>query len=240
MKQHSVFFVPAKQQPWKFMSDRKLIRVDLHMHTSHSPDSLTSPAQLVRRARAAGLDRVAVTDHGVFTGAQEAYWLDPELVIRGEEIKCSCGTHLIGLFLQEGIPNRLPVEETARRIREQGGVVYAPHPFAYLRSPSARAKRALAVADVVEVFNARAFVPAWNRLAAERANGQPGFTASDSHFPWEVGRVYTELPAFDDVKSFMRAARFARAGRLRVTNPFVHAFSMATEAVRTGLWLRRG
>ena len=216
-----------------------MIRVDLHMHTSHSPDSLTSPERLVRQACAKGLDRVAVTDHGVFTGALAAFRLEPELVIKGEEMTCACGTHIIGLFLEEHIPNRLTVEETAKRIREQGGVVYAPHPFAYLMRAAERAKRALAVADVIEVFNARAFVPAWNRRAAQAANGRPSFVGSDGHFPWEIGGAYTEMPAFTDARSFMVAAAAARPGKLQLANPAVHACSITSEALRTRLWSKR-
>src|SRR5689334_6323857 len=112
--------------------ERAVLRVDLHSHTWYSGDSLTSPETLVRRARAAGLDRIAVTDHGAIEGAFAARGFDPELVIVGEEIRCGCGTDVIGLFLQELIPVGLSLRETASRIREQGGVVYAPHPFAYL------------------------------------------------------------------------------------------------------------
>src|SRR5262245_23225637 len=136
--------------------DKPKIRVDLHSHTWHSGDSLTSPAALVRRARAVGLDRIAVTDHGAIEGAFEARALDPELVIVGEEIKCACGTDVIGLFLSELIPVGQTLEATARQIHDQGGVVYAPHPYAYITRPRRRAADVLAVADVVEVFNSRA------------------------------------------------------------------------------------
>lgn len=168
-----------------------------------------SPARLVRRARAVGLDRVAITDHGAVAGALEAAAMDPELVIVGEEMKCSNGAHVIGLFLKERIPDGLSVADTARRIRDQGGVVYAPHPYAYLRNPRGRGDSVLEVADVVEAFNARAFATRWNpraeRAAAERA--LPAFAGTDGHFPWELGRAFTRLPAFVDAPSFLAAAR---------------------------------
>ena len=59
-------------------------RVDLHMHTWASPDSRTDPAALVERARAAGLNRIAVTDHNTIEGALAAQRLAPDLVIVGE------------------------------------------------------------------------------------------------------------------------------------------------------------
>ena len=53
------------------MTDR-LIRVDFHSHTRRSVDAWTAPAEWVERAVAAGLDRVAVTDHDEIEGALEA------------------------------------------------------------------------------------------------------------------------------------------------------------------------
>ena len=82
---------------------------------------MMSPARLVRRARSAGLDRIAITDHGAVAGALEAAAIDPELVIVGEEVSCRGGAHLIGLFLHERVPNGLSVSETAQRIRTGSG-----------------------------------------------------------------------------------------------------------------------
>jgi predicted metal-dependent phosphoesterase TrpH len=193
-----------------------------------------SPARLVRRARAAGLDRVAVTDHGAIAGALEAYSLDPELIIIGEEMRCANGAHMIGLFLEQRIPNGLSVKETAQRIRDQGGVVYAPHPYAYLVHPARRAESVLDVADVVEVFNARAFAPRWNPLAetAAAARALPRFAGTDGHFPWELGRAYTRLPAFADGQSFLSAARSTELHAPQTTPTFVLAGSLAFQIGR--------
>jgi len=125
------------------MSARTDLRVDLHTHTRWSPDAVTTPSELVERAAEVGLDRVAVTDHGEIDGALEARALDPGRVIVGEEIRCACGTELIGLFLEERIPMGLDAREVARRIADQGGVVYAPHPYAYARRPRRKARVAL-------------------------------------------------------------------------------------------------
>lgn len=189
-----------------------------------------------------GLDRIAVTDHGVIRGALEAREIDPERVIVGEEIRCRCGTELIGLFLREHIPSGLPVEETAERIRGQGGVVYAPHPFAYPRAAGRRALRALAAADLVEVFNSRAFRPSWNRAATEAAasRGLPVAAGTDSHFPWEVGRAYTDLPAFTDADGLRAALPHARAVGLRTASPLVHVGSVGLHTARWATARLRG
>lgn len=228
-----------------------MIKVDLHCHTRHSPDASTSPGELVERTREAGLDRVAVTDHGEIDGAFEAAALDPERVVVGEEIRCACRTEVIGLFLKSRVPTGLPLEETVERIRDQGGVVYVPHPFAYLWRPGGRARRCLAHADAVEVANARAFVPVWNRRAARAARdrGLPGCAGSDAHFPRELGRAYTRMPSFADAASFRRALAVAEPVLESTTGPHAHlasvarkAWSLAADAVdeqRRGLGLGR-
>jgi len=210
------------------------LHVDLHTHTSYSPDAVTSPAELVERATMMGLDRIAVTDHGEIEGALRAHELDPGRVIIGEEIRCRGGTELIGLYLTERIPYGLSVEETAERIRHQGGLIYAPHPFAYARRPTYHARAALAVADIVEIHNARAFLPRWNRLAESAAleRGLPCAAGSDAHFPHEIGHAFTTFPSFDGPDSLRRALAEARIGMATITNPLIHLASLTVKVTK--------
>lgn len=216
-----------------------VLKVDLHAHTRHSLDSNTPVEVLIERAREVGLDRIAVTDHGEIDGAMEARQLDPELIIVAEEIRCRCGTELIGLFLRDRIPEGLSLEETAERIGDQDGAVYVPHPYAYLHGSSRRASRALAVADVVEVFNSRAFWPAWNRRAFEeaRAKSLPLGAGSDAHFPGEIGRGFTEIPAFHSAAEFREALPRARPVGNEIGGPAELVASHALWLVR---WTGRG
>jgi len=64
-------------------------RIDLHTHSTAS-DGTTTPSDLVREARAAGLDVVALTDHDTTAGwAAAAEALPPGLsLVRGAEISC--------------------------------------------------------------------------------------------------------------------------------------------------------
>lgn len=213
-----------------------LFRIDLHAHTRVSHDGWTTPVAFAQRAARVGLDRIAVTDHGTLKGALAAAAVDPERIIIGEEMRCREGLDLIGLFLQETIPDGLPARETADAIRAQGGVVYAPHPFAYLRHVRERAALAFELADVIEAFNSRAFAPVWNRRAtsAAREAGRPAFASSDAHFPWEIGRAWTELPPFHDAQSFLNSARQATPRGSRTGTPFVFAASLVVSVVKTG------
>jgi hypothetical protein len=216
-------------------AEKDRLRVDLHSHTWFSPDSLMRPEALVERAAEAGLDRIAVTDHGEIEGALRAREMAPGLVIVGEEIRSACATELIGLFLRERIPDGLPLEETAERIRAQGGVVYAPHPYAYGTRGAWRAARSLPLADVAEVFNSRAFLPYWNRAArAESARrGLAAAAGSDAHFPWEIGRAYTGLPPFSTADELRAALASAAPVGVRLGSPFLHVACVTLHAVRT-------
>jgi predicted metal-dependent phosphoesterase TrpH len=214
--------------------DKRTLRVDLHVHTRYSPDATLRPRELIARAQEAGLDRIAITDHNTMDGAFEARSIDPDFVILGEEIDSAEGTDLIGLFLQEPIPRGLPLVEIAARIRAQGGIVYAPHPFAYIYKPNRHAQRAMDAADVVEAVNSRAFLSRWNQLAhaAGVARGLPVVAGTDAHFPHEIGRAWTELPAFSDAAQFRAALEHAVPVLVETAGPFVHVASLGLESVR--------
>lgn len=168
-------------------------------------------AELAERVAAERLDVVCVTDHHTLTGAYEA--LEREIgarVIVGEEIRTG-GGEIIGLFLTERVPYVLPLAEAVRRIRDQGGLVYAPHPLDPGRSSLGRERLeelcASGAADVVEVFNAKVRDQTWNTGAAEVAAryGVPGAAGSDAHDPYGVGAAYVEMPDFDGPRSFLTA-----------------------------------
>ena len=77
------------------------MRIDLHTHSSAS-DGTDTPADLVRAAKAAGLDVVALTDHDAMSGWEEAARAGDEVgitVVPGLEISTKFrhrGVHLLG------------------------------------------------------------------------------------------------------------------------------------------------
>ena len=200
-----------------------LWRVDLHMHTSASKDCLSSPADVVHRARDVGLDRIAITDHDQIKGAFEARSIDRDLVIVGEEVRTAEGLDLIGLFLLEHIPpggvhtvpadqqrhgDVLPRREVAEEIRRQGGVVYVPHPFDSLRGTTEEFLDGVRdCIDAVEGFNARIHDPRRNQKAQDWAlvHGLPLGAGSDAHMLREIGRARVAMPPFDGSAAFLSA-----------------------------------
>ena len=147
-----------------------LVRVDCHLHTVASGDAVTTLDELAERAARDGLDVVCVTDHNEISAAVGSRRDLGVRVIVGEEIRTPDGD-IIGLFLTERVPYVLPVAEVVARIRSQGGLVYAPHPFDEGRSSLGRVLPGLCAAgavDIVEVFNAKIDNP-----GTERAGRSP-------------------------------------------------------------------
>jgi predicted metal-dependent phosphoesterase TrpH len=75
------------------------VRADLHTHSSAS-DGTDPPAQVMRRARAAGLDVVALTDHDVLAGQDEARRALPAglSLVPGMELSCRLAGHSVHLL----------------------------------------------------------------------------------------------------------------------------------------------
>jgi len=131
---------------------------ELHCHTHYSrgtkipTEVMMPPRQVVRLAKKAGIDGLAITDHRVVSGWREAREEAEKqgiIFIPGVEIQTSQG-HMIGLGLSEGVENFLTVDETLERIREQGGFSVAPHPYDIKNDG---VKDLCMKADAVEVFN---------------------------------------------------------------------------------------
>jgi 3',5'-nucleoside bisphosphate phosphatase len=140
------------------------VRIDLHSHSTAS-DGTDPPAEVMRRARAAGLDVIALTDHDTLAGhGAAAAALPPGLsLVPGLELSCRLdgrSVHLLGYHVDPAHPGlaaelRAITADRLRRGREMvarlrgRGVVGRPH--------IARAMVAAgAVADPAE-----AFTPAW-------------------------------------------------------------------------------
>lgn len=182
------------------------LRIDLHNHTCFSRDSRLTPLRLLEVARARGIDCLAVTDHDTVEGALECLRLSratPGLpyVIPGIEVRSVDG-EVIGLFVERTIPKGLSARETVQHIRDQGGLVYVPHPYDRIRGATISEhalEEILPEVDIIEVANGRARLPWANHkalLLAGRCAARLG-AGSDAHFAGEVGRCYLEIASSD-------------------------------------------
>ena len=210
------------------LEGRKLIHVDLHMHTNHSHDCATSVDRLLETAKERGLGAIAVTDHNEISGALEARERANGIkVIVGEEIKTKDQGEVIGLFLEEKIPRGLTLSETIAAIRDQGGIVYVPHPFDRMHSVPDYEHLLDVVEDIdaIEVFNPRVAFSAFND-EAERFAAKYRIVAgagSDSHVPQGLGSVKIAMRDFDGPDEFLESLRDADIIRKRTSLLYVQA-----------------
>ncbi len=177
--------------------ERDVLRIDLHVHTWGSDDCLVDPERALERAVARGLHRIAITDHDEVDVARELWSRYPEIVIPGEEVKTAEAIDVIGLYVEERIPRGTPALEVCAQVKEQGGLVYLPHPFARGKGGSGRYAESLAPhVDIVEVFNARLHPGSLNTPAADLAARftLPRGAGSDAHSLGEIGGAFVEVP----------------------------------------------
>jgi hypothetical protein len=204
----------ARTAEGDLLAGRDWIVVDLHMHTDWSHDCSTPAAGLVDHAERIGLGAIAITDHNAFGGALEAVELARRrdlIVIPGEEVKTDDQGEVIGLFLSEEIPRGMSFADTIDAIREQGGLVYLPHPFDRLHAipDPATLHRHLAEIDVLEVFNARLLRDSFNDEAlrfAQKYRLLRG-AGSDAHVLQGVGTGVVRMKRFDGPEEFLLSLR---------------------------------
>lgn len=210
------------------------VRVDMHVHTHCSFDCRSDRDAVVERALEAGLGRVCITDHDDLEAALDLAERYPGVVIPGEEVKTAERVDVIGLYLREWIPGGTPARETCERIRDQGGLVYVPHPFAGGKGGGGRILREIEdLVDVVEGFNARIHDQALNERAVAwgRERGLPLGGGSDAHTLGEIGRAWAEVGPFDDAPAAFLAALRDGTVHGRESSRLVHVASTFAKLV---------
>ncbi len=209
---------------------RREINVDLHMHTDHSSDCATRVETLLATAREAGLGAIAITDHNEISGAFAAAEVADEYgvkVIVAEEVKTAEQGEVIGLFLNRRIDRGMSMAETIAEIRDQGGLVYVPHPFDRLHSVPdyEHLLEIVEEIDILEVFNPRVALTAFNEEAerfAAKYRIVPG-AGSDSHVAQGLGSVMIRVHDFDGPQEFLEAMRDADIVRKHKNLVYVQA-----------------
>lgn len=214
------------------------MKLDLHIHTNYSRDSLITLDNLITKCKKKDIIP-AITDHNTLsaidmlrkknTGKRKKEFI----FIPGIEISTSDG-HVIAYYPTEEIKPMLSFEETLDVIREQGAVSCVPHPFDFLRKGINDEKKVLKC-DVVEVFNSRIVFPYLNEKALRLSQqyGKIMSAGSDAHLLFEVGNAYVRTEEFDvdNPKEFLRALKKGIVYG-RTTIPFVHGVTRMVKVYR--------
>ncbi|HLB04361.1 MAG TPA: glycosyltransferase [Gaiellaceae bacterium] len=221
------------------LAGREWIVADLHMHTRWSHDCSIEPAALLDHAEAEALGAIAVTDHNVFGGALETVELARGrelIVIPGEEVKTDGQGEVIGLFLTDEIPRDLSFADTLAAIREQGGLVYLPHPFDRMHSipDPATLHHHLAEIDVFEVYNARLLFDAYNDEALRFARKYRllAGAGSDAHVLQGVGTGVLRMRRFEGPEDFLLSLRTAEVLRRPKSLAYLQSLKWAAQVRR--------
>jgi 3',5'-nucleoside bisphosphate phosphatase len=130
------------------------VRADLHSHSTAS-DGTCPPAEVMRQARAAGLDAIALTDHDTVAGHDEARRaLPPGLtLVPGIELSCRLDDHSVHLLGYLFDPAHPGLAAECAKIRES------------------RVRRARAIVDRLAELGAPV---TWERVSTLAAGGVVG------------------------------------------------------------------
>ncbi len=178
------------------------MKVDMHIHTAYSYDATGSPEETLERAREAGLDGIAITEHHSFNKAETFLALAPRyglVAFVGAEVPTINGHYLV---FSENIGQwnsysrmMCSAQDLIHRVNSAGGAVVAAHPFRFSGLGYGGAEvGSLQGLAAIEVYNGGNNGEE-NRSALElsRAMGLPGTGGSDAHRGEEIGRCYTEF-----------------------------------------------
>lgn len=179
--------------------------IDLHVHSNHTRGCTASVREVVRRARDAGLDGVAITDLNTLEGLEEIRAAAREegfLALCGLEVATDRGHYLCFFPDPSRVPapaqvfgssTPWPVREVLAKVRELGGATVAAHPYdKSIERPGGDVLFTLDGIQAVEGLNARRKGPA-NDLAVEAADHMslPCTGASGAHELAEIGKAAT-------------------------------------------------
>ncbi len=201
------------------------MKIDLHNHTTTSSAcSILDVRDLIRLAKALGLDAVCVTEHNTLYGGRVAEEIGREegfLVIAGQEVATAEGDILAFGIEREGLGG-IELSELCRIAESDGGVLIPAHPFR---------TQALSVGSLVYEFG-RCFTAvegmngnldeARNLMAQEAAEklGLPCTGGSDAHSKEMVGKFYTDFDDDLEITDGDSLVRALKTGRYRpAANP---------------------
>lgn len=187
----------------------KVVRVDFHVHSIGSPDSLSKGEDLYERAKKLGLGKLIITDHNSTKTVFELQKAHPGFVIAGEEILTTSG-EILAIFVKEELPKGIEPLEAFKRLKEQNAFISLSHPYAPMRHgwTEAEMEEYLPYLDAIEIANARN-LPEMNLSAAGFAakHGLCGTAGSDAHGLSELGAMGLSLPDFNTADELREAIR---------------------------------
>jgi predicted metal-dependent phosphoesterase TrpH len=203
-------------------------RIDLHVHSRASGDTLADPEEMVLAAIAMRLHGIAFTEHYSYAASEPIaqlaeHFRNSLLILRGVEFSAAEGHCLVfGADTDKLAIKYAAFAEVVRVVAEAGGVVIPSHPYRGANSLGDLIMRIPGLCGV-EGYNG-ANMHAMNAKAIETAGrlGLPYTGGSDAHLPREVGACYTEFDGpvtYDNFIACLRAGRFRGVDTRKISRP---------------------
>ncbi len=214
------------------------MKFDLHVHSSYSDDSDISPKDIIRTAEKIGLDGLAFLDHNTLEGYLRSKDIETDIIIVPAMEVSTMSGHVMALGVQEEIEAGLPVEETIARIKEQGALSVAVHPFRIVSGLGEKTVRENEW-DAIEGMNGRCSKSnntQSRKLAAEL--GVPTTGGSDSHRMESIGTAYTvleDIEGWEDTIKEIKKGNTDVGGRSRTFSENLFYFRRTLSR-----WIKRG
>lgn len=191
---------------------KDFLKMEVHTHTKYSKDSSLNKYFYLLMLRLKGISVIGITDHNEIKGAVEFKKFLEKFnikVIIGEEIFTTKG-EIIGLFLNEKIEPFLSPEETIRKIKEQNGIVYIPHPYDKKRHKTVLSFEEIEKnqkdIDIIECHNGRNISLEYSKKQNEIAEKfkKLKMVGSDAHIFFELGRNFNLIKDFKNQEEFLK------------------------------------
>ena len=188
--------------------NKKKYKIEFHIHTSASHDSMLSKYFILLMCKIKGINCIAITDHNEVKNAiqfKPFFQKKGIEVIVGEEIFTKEG-EIIGLFLNQKIEPYMTLPDTIKEIKKQGGLVYVPHPYDGKRNKTVISyddiKKNCNDIDFIECHNGRNIKESYSKKQDEIATSLNlrKIVGSDAHTFYEIGRNYCLVNSFEKNK----------------------------------------
>lgn len=134
-------------------------KINFHIHTKYSQDSLLEPSFIVDYLFQNGYEIAIITDHNTIQGALEAKlyaekkYKEKFIVIVGEEVKSDIGDIIGFPIVSEVKPANY--QSVIQQMREQNSLICLPHPYKSHNLDLIHQEEFINQFDFIEIFNSR-------------------------------------------------------------------------------------
>ncbi|MGI6643537.1 MAG: PHP domain-containing protein [Bacillota bacterium] len=192
------------------MARKREFRVDLHIHSMFSGESMAGPKDIVESALEKGLDAICITEHESLRASAPFDTIPNHglVILRGVELSTDMGHMLVYGVSDEDWrdwgKNRMSnAKELISRAQRLGGIVVPAHPFTIVTKCVYDSEPEILIHEetlglegiaAIEVCNGKylKYPSACKAVgAAAKRLGLPGTGGSDAHTPEDVGCAFT-------------------------------------------------